>query len=729
MNAKKTRELLREKFKSICSERVNQSIDGFRALIKHAGDNEAIDSLMREIHTLKGELRLMGFADGGKIVHRLEDRLRDLHDNDFAQAEAFLDLFTEGLDSVAGMVVRDTPVAIEALAQKIDQWQAKPTGRKTKKKTGAQKSKKTKPAPKKRAADSPAAPAAKPETKMSDMVRVSGAGLDQLGDLAGDLFTSNLRLQELSAMVDEIITETKQLEESLSRLGQHSPTTTEDHPAWRCQELAHKLAGYRRTQHDRISAMANSLDQVLEHVRELRLLPVSTLFDLYRSAARELARERGKKCAVTIEGETTLVDRSVLEALNEVLLHLIRNAIDHGLEDPAGRLRQNKTAAGKLLLRARLVGDRILIDVEDDGAGIDIKKVKTTAVQNGLLTPEAATAMGNKTAMQMIFRSGFSTLDTASEISGRGVGMDVVQTKIQEFGGAIRIQSTLNLGTCFTIDLPTSIAINRVLLFQVAGQTFALLATFVDRVERISPAALMKTSGGMALSVDQKTIPAGDAADLLHLGIASTRGDQIAVVVVHHGEKMFALIVDRLLGERELTIKPLGSFLSGMRGVTGAAMQEDGTVILVLHAGELIASAGRGGAPARPRLAEKSRRAQRVLLVEDSLVTRQLEHNILTAMGLQVSEAQNGIEALELLNKQTFELIISDVEMPELDGYELTRRLKQDDRWMQIPVILVTTRGSSEDRRMGIEVGADAYIVKSDFKKEEFMETVQRFLP
>jgi two-component system chemotaxis sensor kinase CheA len=300
---------------------------------------------------------------------------------------------------------------------------------------------------------------------------------------------------------------------------------------------------------------------------------------------------------------------------------------------------------------------------------------------------------------------------------------------VQEFGGAVHLASTSGRGTRFTVELPTSIAITRVFLFSSAGQTFALMATFIDRVGRLDPADLIDTTAGQAVVLQDRTVPVADAADLLRLGTPQRDNGQLPMLVVAHGGRKLTLIVDALIGERELTIKPLGRYLSGIRGVSGAAMLEDGTVVLVLHASDLVTGAPSSRLAARAAAAVSEERVPRVLLVEDSLITRELERSMLASLGLTVVEAVDGVEALEKLEQDRFDLIVADVEMPRLDGFELTRQVKQDERWAQIPVILVTTRGTAEDKKRGLDVGADAYVVKSEFKSKSFIETVRRFLP
>ena len=750
MDTKKAREALLEKFRSICTERINTLVDLFASVQDKPDDADVVEKLMREIHTLKGELKIMSFPEGGQIVHALEDGLKILRENAFANAGSLYDMFTEVLDAVSGSVLGDVKPDVEDFRERLSAWgdtytpgkkkddlKAKPKV-KTKPKTKSKSKPKEKPKPAKKPPAPPQPAPVVPETDdprpqmLPNVVRVSGAKLDQLGDMAGDLFTSYLRLSKISSALDGVLLDIRNLTAAITHLETvyaELNLPVELHPAWQCQKLNRDVAQMRRAFNDRVSGMATSLDQVIDHVRELRLLPVSTVFDLYLSAAREIARERDKKVSIRIEGGSTMVDRSVLDTLNDVLVHMIRNAVDHGIEYPRERQEAGKPPHGSMILRARVVGDRILIDVEDDGKGIDVEDVKKSALGKGLISEMEAENLDDEGALSLIFRSGFSTAKKATEISGRGVGMDVVWTRVQELGGAVRVDSRPGKGTCFTLEMPTSIAITRVLLFSAAEQSFAILATFVDRVVRLERESVIDVSGGKAIVLDDRTIPAAAAAEVLQIGRDVRDEGKLPIIVVEHGGRTLALIVDEVLGERELTIKPLGMFLAGIRGVSGAAMLEDGTVILVLHAGDIVSSAGRPLSrivPAATRMEEKVRRA---LLVEDSLITRELERSMLASLGLHVEEAADGREAMEKLRSMTFDIIVSDVEMPHINGFELTERVKQDQRWSHIPVILVTTRGSSADRQRGVEVGADAYVVKSEFKSKSFIETVRRFLP
>jgi len=719
VDSQKTRQALLQKFRQVCSERVETILESFSGLLAEPSDSSLVDKLMREVHTLKGELRIMGFSGGGKMVHALEDALKKIRDEGFPSAAGFRDEMTDCLDAVTSLVTEGREPDVDEFCRRLRSWEEE------------------KPVAAHKPSTSPAAgkpaPATddKPVFSVADVVRVSGSKLDGLADLAGDLFTSYLNLRDLGQSL-------KHLQSAIDTLGSTLKTLSLEHadinqlrqladgPA---VELPWALAQFRRQLQDRTSGMANSLEQVIEQVRQLRLLPIATLFDRYKKAARDLAREHGRRLEVHVQGGSTLVDRSVLDALSDMLLHMIRNSVDHGLEDAEERRRAGKPATGNLFLRARLAGDRLVVEVADDGRGISVEKVRQEGIARGLLPAEEAANLDDQAVLELIFSPGFSTARQTTELSGRGVGMDVVKNRIQEFGGVVHVRSRPGEGTSFSLELPTSVAITRVLIFRSAGRLFTIMATFIDRIVRITPQELLESGGGQAVVIAERTIPVVSAAELLDLAALPLAGpERLAVVVLAHGGKFLGLVVDELVGERELTIKPLGRFLEGVRGLSGAAMLEDGTAIPLLHAGALVALAGRARVSVRSAPPESAERPRRILLVEDSLITRELERSLLTSLGLEVIEAGDGSEAMRKLAEDTFDMIISDVEMPRMNGFELTSRVKGDSRLSRIPVILVTTRGSPEDRHRGLQAGADAYVVKSDFNSRDFIETVQRFL-
>ena len=727
MDADKIRATFLEKFRQVVYERSRTLSDQYEKLIEEA-DEAIADALMRELHTLKGESRMMGFAAAGQVVHALEDAVKQTREDKFRQLPQLREVFFEVLDSVAAIAGQgaspDPEPICHRIAAALEGKASKPAAKKTKPK----KDKAQGPEPRKTQTKE-AAPSPKNDPssfELPSMVRISGQDLDRLSDSISDLFSTYLQVQDLGKGITRLRSQASPHQSRDKR-----KVLDADMLMNSLQSLDRDLAAFHREYRERTLTMATELDLVLDQVRQIRLLPITTLFNVYSSAARDLARAAGKQLQVRIEGETTMVDRSILDALGDMLLHLIRNAIDHGLEEGPKRLGQNKSERGSLWLRAQVVNDRIRIEVEDDGRGIDPGQIRKIALRKGVIKNHEFETLTNQESIELIFAPGFSTAEKTTELSGRGVGMDVVRDRLQDLGGAIYVDSTPGQGTRFSIELPTTVAIARVVMFKAAGQTFALLATFVRRVERISTQSLLETSGGRALTVPEGTISAAHANELLRLGAARSDNEHTPVLLLEHGDRRIALLVDELIGEQELTIKPFSPYLSKIQSVSGAATLEDGSLVLLLHAGELISLAGRVHAPMAffTNQTGQTEQQHRVLLVEDSIITRELERSVLVSFGLLVEEAGDGVEALNLLMQREFDVVVSDVEMPNMDGLELTRRIKQEEATEHLPVILVTTLASEEDKRRGMEAGADGYIVKSEFGSQAFIDLVSNFLP
>ena len=740
MDADKIRAAFLEKFQQVANDRIDKLNDLFDMVLDAPLDAALADDLARELHTLKGESRMMGFAQAGKVIHAVEDAVKAHRAKGFEKLAGFKKLFQESLDTVSDLANQSGPVDVEPLCKRLENHESEGDASSEDDDDAADEDDAShdQPAsvsataevgkPQEQPEANPQAGPKKEGYQLSKLVRVSANKLDRLSDMVGDLFSSYLRMNQLTRTLDGL---TKQIKNVAISSGHQSQVFAEQEEGLTnsLQEINREISEFKRGYIERTASMASVLDQLLDQVSDIRLLPVSDLFNLYRTAARDIARQLQKRIRVDLEGESTLVDRSILDALGDIMLHMIRNSIDHGIEAQDTRKKAKKDPVGRLILGAKTVNDRIQIQVIDDGGGIDPKRIKELALSKGLVSHNDVENLDDEDSLDLIFLPGFTTAKTTTDLSGRGVGMDVVRSKLLDLGGSVQVSSQVGQGTCFTLEVPTSIAIARVLLFRVGDQTYAILATFVRRVERIDASELIDSPSGQAIVVDGQTAAAVVASDLLRLGNTLLAESRIPMVVIEHGGRILALLVDELMGERELTIKPFSPFLSGVRTISGAATLEDGTLILVLHAGELTTAGSRvkrGLSPAAPM---EEKRTSRVLLVEDSLITRELERSVLVSFGLDVEEAGDGYEALEKLASGEFDIIVSDVEMPRLNGFELTRRVKQDERWAAIPVILVTTLGGEEDRRRGMQAGADGYIVKSEFGSQSFIDMVRRFLP
>ena len=474
-----------------------------------------------------------------------------------------------------------------------------------------------------------------------------------------------------------------------------------------------------------------------DEVRRTRMLPVATVFDPFRRMVRDLCRTLDKECDLVIHGGDTEVDRSVLEQMRAPLTHLIRNSLDHGIEPPGLREMAGKPREGTIRLAAGERGGTLHLSVTDDGGGIDVETVRAKAIASELVSPEQMRTLTDRDCLRLIFRSGLSTTSAVTDISGRGVGLDVVRETLERLHGVIDLTSEVGVGTTFTMSLPLSVATTQSLLVKVAHHTFALPISSVSRIVQIDDEDIQRAQGREMIVIDEGPVVLTRLEDVLQLTTLDSdvrARRRIPAIIVAQGERRFALLVDELIGTQDIVVKPLPRPFVRVRHAAGATALGTGEVIIVLNASDLIRTAVRTAvridAPVARRGARGTagRTGGTVLVVDDSIVTRMLEKSILEAAGFTVKVAADGIEAWKRLENETVDVIVSDVNMPNLDGLALTSRVRSDARTKDIPVVIVTSLDASDDHARAMDVGADAYIVKSSFSQENLLETIRRLV-
>jgi two-component system, chemotaxis family, sensor kinase CheA len=579
----------------------------------------------------------------------------------------------------------------------------------------------------------PAHPAAAEET-----IRVAVAKLDTLMNQVGELVVARIAADQQLGELRHLQQELAQWELAwrAARPGRRPPDAGS--LARFVEAGAGRLGGIRRRV-DLLARgcraegrrLAQAVDELRDEVRRARMLPVSTVFDGFPRLHRDITRELGKEADLEIRGGGVEVDRAVLEQLRAPLTHLLRNALDHGLEAAEARAAAGKPRRGSVVVAAVQREGVLQIEVADDGAGIDVARVKARGLERGLLTAEAAERTDDRDLLDLIFRSGFSTAAEVTGLSGRGVGLDVVREHVERLHGTITVDTEIGRGTSFRLELPLTVATTLCLLVGAAGRPFGLPVTNVVRIERVGDQGTGSVGGSPVLLVDGRPIPLASAAGLL--GLRQPAGpDAGTVVVVGSAERRTAVTVDSLLGVQEVVIKPLPWPFARVRGTAGATTLASGEVVMILNAADLT----RPGHPTGPSVATREPSAEAatphrqatVLVVDDSAVTRTLEKGILEAAGYRVRVAADGAAALDLLRREPSDLVVTDVEMPGLDGFSLTARIRADDGLRDLPVVLVTSLDSEDDRHRGVEVGADAYIVKGAFDQDRLLETVRRLI-
>jgi two-component system, chemotaxis family, sensor kinase CheA len=498
----------------------------------------------------------------------------------------------------------------------------------------------------------------------------------------------------------------------------------------RLQALRENMEGDER----RFGQVTTDLE---DEVRRTRMLPIATVFDPFRRMVRDLCRTLGKECDLVIHGGDTEVDRSVLEQMRAPLTHLIRNSLDHGMEAPSTREMNGKVREGTIRLAASERGGTLHLSVSDDGSGIDVDRIRSKALASGLVSTEQMRTLTDRDCLRLVFRSGLTTSPTVTDISGRGVGLDVVRETVERLHGVIDITSDLGTGTTFTMSLPLSVATTQSLLIKVSHHTFALPISSVSRIVQIGEEDIQRAQGREMIVINDGPVVLTRLEDVLQL---TTLDSDIRArrrkpaIIVGQGERRFALLVDDLIGTQDIVVKPLPRPFIRVRHTAGATALGNGEVVIVLNASDLIRTAVRtavrhdGQAARREGATRPARTGGTVLVVDDSIVTRMLEKSILEAAGYTVRVAADGVEAWKSLENETVDLIVSDVNMPNMDGLALTSRVRSDARTKDIPVVIVTSLDASDDHSRAMEVGADAYIVKSSFSQESLLETVGRLV-
>ncbi|QSQ12471.1 hybrid sensor histidine kinase/response regulator [Myxococcus landrumensis] len=543
-------------------------------------------------------------------------------------------------------------------------------------------------------------------------VRVSAQKLDALLARSGELRVAALRLEGRTDALETI-------REELARV-RDAVHGTEGEAALRRAEtelarVTRDLSADRRT----LDGVATGMD---DEVRRARTLPFLEGLSGLERAARDVARSEGKKVRLDILGGSLELDRSLLQSLREPLLHLVRNAVAHGLESPEDRHRAGKPDEGLVTLSARLHGSRVEVTVEDDGRGLDLSALRARAHAQGLDVPE-----DDEDAARLAFHSGLSTSSRVTEVAGRGVGLDVVRAEVEALRGTVEVSTQPGQGTRFTLDVPLTLSTLRVLLVSAGGQTLALASEGVARLVRLSPDEVREIEGRPTWVSKDALVPLAALADVLGFPAGPARQRRGAVVLAA-GTARAALVVDEVLAEQEALVRALGPRVRRARHVSAAAVLPDGRLSLLLNPASLVRAAGGRPASALFPTPAAKRKRRRIVLADDSPTTRALEQSILEGAGYDVVPCADGAEAWERLQAGGADAMVLDVEMPRMDGVTLTETIRASPRFARLPVVLVTARGRPEDKARGLKAGASAYLVKSAFDPTSLLEALRRLL-
>ncbi|TWB82305.1 CheA signal transduction histidine kinase [Nitrospirillum amazonense] len=703
---------------------------------------ELVETTFREVHTLKGAARAVNLGAVVAVCHAMESVFAALKGGRLALTPGGMDLLHQGYARVRGLLDGSVVAGPDQDAL-VSALEAYAEGREPVAKAAApaEPAARTEPPPRPPAEEAPPADTPAPDAPRvgsRPTLRIATSKVDTLLRHAEELVSARLaagrQVADLGGLASEVAERVRSHERARRRLEE-----AEDSPAARLLKqqgdtlrwLSGRIAQLANAGRQDLRILGKMLDSLLDEAKQVLMVPVSALLDPMAPLVRDLARAEGKEVELIIRGGDLEIDRRIQEEMKDALLHLVRNAIAHGIEPPDAREAKGKAPRGTLAITvAQTEAGRAEIAIADDGGGFDVTRLRHAAAEQGLMSAAAAAALDDDAARALAFRSGLSTSGLLTDVSGRGLGLPIVQEKVERLGGGLAVESTVGLGTVFRIRLPVTLASFRGVLVEVEGACFILPTGGVERVARVALGAIATVENRETVVLDGRTLGLVRLADVL--GLAPSRGNQpppshYTVAVLSRGGQATAFIVDRVRDEQEVLMKSLGPQLARAPYVTGASVLATGEVALILNIPDLLAGAAQAPATARPTVVVSRKKS--ILIAEDSITARTLFKNLLEAAGYQVRTAVDGVDAwAALTGGEEFDLLVSDVEMPRMGGFELTTKVRGAPKLAELPVVLITSLGSREDKERGIDAGANAYLVKDSFDQGNLLQIVSHLV-
>ncbi|OJV18788.1 MAG: hypothetical protein BGO30_03155 [Bacteroidetes bacterium 41-46] len=680
-------------------------------------DISVLESVYRETHSLKGAARAVNLTDTEKLCMVMENIMSSIKNGEAVIFESLFDIMYKSVDSLRLMLSSLKETGKEKRIPNFQQLikNLEYIHKVSLEKEGGGK-KESKPA--------------KKELKrvLFDNKNDENIERDENKDSAPVISSEHETIRVSVSKLNKILDQTEDLIAIKSTLAFYKTEL---------ESINFKLADDRLSNLygdlTRFIRVANRMvDDLILDVKSTLLLPFSTILNIVPRMVRDLAREKDKEINVEITGDHFLIDKRILEELKDPLVHLIRNCADHGIESSLQRERSGKGKNGKILIKVSKEADaKLSLLISDDGGGIKVDKVVNSAIKNGIIDEVRASLLSDDEKVNLIFSSGVSSSEMITEISGRGLGMAIVAEKISNLGGSVHVKSQEGKGTTFIIKIPQTIATFRALLVRCGEKQFLIPTLFIDKVVGVSPDDILTSGHRASLIVSGEHIGLVDLGLSLGLNETSSKDVKVlpALILNSNGKKM-AFKVDEILEEIEGIIKPLGSQLKSIKKITGVTMVGNGILIPVVNVSELIeyAVGGMNSGSDKIKIKGITEQKQRVLIVEDSITVRSMLKSIVESAGYETEVAVDGVDGYNKLTDGNFDAVVTDIEMPNMNGFELTSKIKGDKKFSDIPVILVTTLESQKDMQRGLEAGANAYIVKGSFEKSNLTDTIRRLI-
>jgi two-component system chemotaxis sensor kinase CheA len=747
---------MRELFRIESGEHLQSLDEGLLLLEKDPKNRTVLEEALREAHSLKGAARMLGLAGIETLSHRFEDILGRANRNEIFLSPELIDGMYRSLDAIrklaeeaitgvsSGVIVSDVlswlQSNMECEGRNAETEQSKIQNQKSKIEDSELRSPEleggTENAELKKDEKQSEIPNPQSEFRIGT-IRVDTRKLDVLMTHAGELTVAKLRIVRLLADIEEMIEQWGQLHSGIAGYCLRSSDLKS-----KVGQFSGFLERLKSSVYDDSSRLEYVAGEIEDGVRAIRLLPLLTLFSLFPPMVRNLSREQSREAQLIIEGGETTADKRILEEMKDPLMHIIRNAVDHGIEPPEERARHGKPRMGTIILRAYQVSSNIVIEVKDDGRGLDIESIRSSARKRKIWREDELNAMSPEQIQSLIFTSGLSTSSFVSDVSGRGVGLDVVRANVEHLKGNVAVESMPGAGCTIRIQLPTTLATARVLIIMAGGVKYALPVEYVLKSYPMRKSDLFTIEGREAIVFEDKALSVVRLSDLLQIRRTdfvmknertepdvTHRGDEMVPgIIVAVGEEKLGLLIDELLDEQEIALKPQSSLLIHVRDISGTTILGTGEVCMVLNPHDLIKSLRKQGVQIAVKKTAEEMEKKKILMAEDSMTTRIQMKRILEGAGYDVVAAVDGMDAFTKLGTHSFDALVSDILMPNMDGLTLTGKVRQDKKYKELPIILVTSLASDEDRRRGVEAGANAYITKPAFDQKVLLDTLRRLV-
>ncbi|NMM63674.1 hybrid sensor histidine kinase/response regulator [Clostridium sp. P21] len=706
-------------------------------LEKSQGDEKksVVETIHREFHSLKGAARAVNIEEIETICHRVENIFSDIKKEKLVLNEEMFDVVNESVDIMEEIIsfpndIRD----ISKIIRKIENVALVNNSKQKLIEVNNVVAKKTLEIKKLQ-------PLVKSKTdvdlrqeynKKQESVKVSIDKLPNVIRVSKDKLDSLLIQGEemlyIKLSANETVKEAKAIKELLDLWKKEKDYNY-------IKMIENSINSLIKSSENDESTVETMMNKFMEDIKDIMLLPFSYILEMFPKMVRDLSKKMNKKIEFISEGTKVEIDRRILEEIKDPFMHIIRNCVDHGIEKPEERKKLGKSPKGTIkLIITQISGDKVKIQISDDGSGININKVKEKAAKNHILTQSEIKNIDDESVKTLIFKSGISTSDIITDISGRGLGLAIVHEKIQNLDGTISIETEADKGTAFNIILPITISTNRGIIVKVSNQEFVVPTGKVEKVIRIKNDEIELIENRAVVVWQGYIIPIFDLKDILEISdsnIEKSSSDIVSILIINFMEQRMALKVDEIVVEQEVLVKRFNKPLKRVKNISGATILGSGRVVPILNVQDLIKSSFKHkdnyfkvNSVSEEKVVEK----KSIIVVDDSITSRTLLKNILENYGYQVKTAVDGLQGWRLMENEKFDLVVTDIEMPVMDGFELTKRIRDDSKISDVPVVLVTSLESKEDKERGIDVGASAYIVKSDFRQSSLLDTIKRLI-